>query len=189
MIRPRMAHGWVLASLRPPAVAHRTCATNVADSACLASWMNSSSLKAGSGCLSSTGSPPGPKNPIAAPSTLRGLCTLSESGASSSQNVAFTRAVPAVSPNKRHMTHPPGDGSCPPHPARNLRSNRYFGELCPDRAGLGGAESVVHRQGPLPVAAGLGERTDGLAGAGQAVMGAGLLEALAGLPGHLERGG
>ena len=104
--RPFMPNGWVLCTVRPPVVAHRTCATNAEDSACLAARRNSWSLNAGSGCLSSTGSPPGLKKPRPAPSALRWLCTCSESGASSSQNVALTRAVPAVSPNKRHMTSP-----------------------------------------------------------------------------------
>src|SRR6516165_5637727 len=65
--------------------------------------MNSSSLKAGSGCLSTTGAPAASKKPIPLPSTLRWLCASSESGASSSQNVARTGVVPEVNPNRRHM--------------------------------------------------------------------------------------
>src|SRR5271155_1551295 len=65
--------------------------------------MNSSSAYAGSGCLSSSGARAASKKPIPAPSALRRLCTSSESGASSSQNVVRTGVVPEVSPNSRHM--------------------------------------------------------------------------------------
>ncbi len=101
-----MVNGCVFCIVLPPAVAHRTCATKAEDEASRASWMNSGSLKAGSGCLSTTGSPAGSKKPMPLPSTLRWLCASSESGASSSQNVARTRAVPEVSPNNRHMAVP-----------------------------------------------------------------------------------
>src|SRR6185437_12842782 len=77
---------------------------NVTDLACLASRRNSGSVKAGSGCLSSTGAPAGSKNPIPLPSTLRWLCTSSESGASTSQNEALTGARPALSPSSLHTT-------------------------------------------------------------------------------------
>ena len=73
MIRPFIANGCVFATVRPPAVASRTCAMKVADSACRASRAKSWSLKAGSGCLSSTGDPAGSKNPIPLPSAFRRL--------------------------------------------------------------------------------------------------------------------
>ena len=65
IMRPCMANGWVFCTVRPPVDANRTCATNVEDSACLASRVNSWSRNAGSGCLSSTGSPAAPKKPKA----------------------------------------------------------------------------------------------------------------------------
>ena len=65
--------------------------------------MNSSSLKAGSDFLSSTGARAESKKPIPLPSALRWLCTSSESGASSSQNVVRTGVRPEFSPNRRHM--------------------------------------------------------------------------------------
>src|SRR6202050_5598431 len=171
MIRPRMVNGWVLAMVRPPAVAHRTCATNVDDSACLASWMNSSSLKAGSGCLSTTGARAESKKPIPLPSTLRWLCTSSESGASSSQNVALTRAVPELSPNKRHtaLSVPrdvrPGQRPTPYHPPRirfavalATSSRHHTGprpspsrNFRPGRPGQPIAEPVVRDQLPAEV--------------------------------------
>jgi hypothetical protein len=86
--------------VRPPAVARRTCATNDEDPARFAACVNSSSRNAGSGCLSRTGTPPESKNPMPLPSTFRRLCASSESGASSSQNVARTRTVPAVKPEQ-----------------------------------------------------------------------------------------
>src|SRR5579859_3947729 len=110
MTRPSMANGCVLRVVRPPTVAQRTCATKVTDWASFASRANSASRNAGSGCLSSTGAPARSKNPMPLPSALRRLCTSSESGASSSQNVALTGSVPAVRPNKRHMLLPPADG-------------------------------------------------------------------------------
>src|SRR5215469_17943293 len=102
MIRPCIVNGWVFCGVRPPAVAQRTWATNTADWACFASRMNSSSRNAASGCLSSTAAPEGSKNPIPLPSTLRRLCTSSESGASISQKVAWTGWLPAVSPSSLH---------------------------------------------------------------------------------------
>ena len=75
---------------RPPAVAHRTCATNAGDSACRAPRSNSWSRTAGSGCLSST-TPPSEPNSPAPPRPRCGGSLSSESGASSSQNVALTR--------------------------------------------------------------------------------------------------
>ena len=61
MTRPFIPNGWVLRTVRPPAVAHRTWATNADDSACRAARRKSRSRKAGSGCLSSTIPPSGPK--------------------------------------------------------------------------------------------------------------------------------